>query len=129
MNRLFTRMFGAALGLLLLSIPTAGMTDSLFKQISCPAWGATVLPPGERVELDDIIVSANQDQIVTLKFNPGDQIVTKLSMKAREPVVINFSGQVETPDDLGEGEQGLKLDCDGNGKLFITVVGSRVGMS
>jgi len=123
MNRLFTRMFGAALGLLLLSIPTAGMTDSLFKQISCPAWGATVLPPGERVELDDIIVSANQDQIVTLKFNPGDQIVTKLSMKAREPVVINFSGKVESLD-----EQALRLDCDGTGNLFITVVGSRVGI-
>ena len=129
MNRLFTRMFGVALGLLLLSMPITSMGDQVFKEISCPAFGATILPPGERVEIDDIIVSANQDQIVTIKFSPPNFTIAKLSMKAREPVVINFSGQVEAPDDLGEGDLGLNLDCDGNGKLFITVVGSRVGIS
>ena len=128
MNRLFTRMFGVALGLLLLSIPISGMADQLFKQVSCPSYNNIILPVGERVEIDDIIVSANQDQIVTLKFSPPDFIIAKLSMKAREPVVINFSGQVETPDDLGEGDLGLRLDCTGDGNVFITVVGSRVGM-
>ncbi len=128
MNRLFTRMFGVALGLLLLSIPIASMADLLFKQFSCPTFDNIILPVGETVEIDDIIVSANQDQIVTLKFSPPDFIIAKLSMKAREPVVINFSGQVETPDDLGEGDLGLRLDCTGDGNVFITVVGSRVGM-
>jgi len=100
--------------------PTAG---SLYKQITCPVYGATVLSAGERIGIDDIVVSANQDQIVTLKFNPGDQIVTKLSMKARESAVVNISGIVESLD-----EQSLRLDCSGEGKLFITVVGSKTGM-
>ncbi len=100
--------------------PTAG---SLSKQITCPAFGATVIPVGERIDIDDIIVSANQDQIVTLKFNPGDQIVTKLSMKAREPAVVNISWIAESL-----GEQSLRVDCGGNGKLFITVVGSKAGL-
>jgi hypothetical protein len=101
--------------------PTAG---SLSKQITCPAFGATVLPPGERIDIDDIIVSANQDQVITLKFSPADFIITKLSMKAREPAVINISGIVESPLE----EQSIRLDCNGNGKLFITVVGSKTGM-
>jgi hypothetical protein len=100
--------------------PTAG---SLFKTITCPAYGATVLSAGERVDIDDIIVSANQDQIVTVKFNPPDFIITKLSMKARESAVINISGKVESLE-----EQSLQLDCSGTGNLFITVVGSKTGM-
>ena len=123
MNRLFTRMFGAALGLLLLSMPIAGMADHVFKQITCPTYGAIVLPPGERTEIDDIIVSANQDQVVTVKFSPADVIITKLSMKARESAVINISGKVESLE-----EQSLQLDCSGTGNLFITLVGSKTGM-
>ena len=123
MNRLFTRMFGAALGLLLLSMPIAGMADSVFKQITCPTYGAIVMPAGERTEIDDIIVSANQDQRVTVKFSPPDFIIAKLVMKAREPAVINFSGKVESLE-----EQSIRVDCDGTGNLFITVVGSKVGM-
>ena len=44
-------------------------------------------------------------------------------MKAREPAVINFSGKVESLE-----EQSIRVDCDGPGNLFITVVGSKVGM-
>ena len=122
MNRLFTRMFGAALGLLLLSIPISSMADSLFKKVLCPTTDEIILPPGGRTEIDDIIVSVNQDQIVTVKFGGAslpDQIITQLSMKGGEPVVINFSGQVESLD-----EQSLRLNCSGSGNLFITVVGS-----
>jgi len=100
--------------------PTAG---SLFKQVTCPAWNETILSAGERIGIDDIVVSANQDQVVTLKFNPPDLIVTKLSMKAKESAVVNISGIVESLD-----EQSLRLDCSGEGNLFITVVGSKAGL-
>ena len=98
--------------------PTAG---SLFKQIQilCPVTGGLVVPAGGRTEIDDLMLSVEQDQVVTVRFNPPDQTIVKLSMKANESVVINFAGTVESLE-----EQALRVDCNGAGNLFITVVGN-----
>ena len=105
---------------LLLSAPYAN-ADFIHKNLSCPANNRVVVPTGSRFDIEDIIISTNKDQAVTLKFMPGNRILMKLFMKAKVNFSTNLSGEVE-----GEDEQGLQLDCSGtNGTtVSITITGN-----
>lgn len=110
-------MAGAAF--LLLAAPVSGMADSLGKTFECPKTEATFFPPGNRVEIDDIILSTTEAAVVTVKFSPGNQRVVKVAMGANDTVVINYTGKVESLE-----EQSVRIDCQGTGSLFVTLVGS-----
>jgi hypothetical protein len=105
---------------LLLSAPYAN-ADFIHKNFTCPATNRVVVPTGTRFDIEDIVISTNKDQAVTLKFNPGNRILMKLFMKAKVNFSTNFSGSVD-----GENEQGLNLDCSGtaNTTVSVTVTGN-----
>ena len=100
---------------LLLSAPYAS-ADFIYKSLTCPGNGKVVVPNGSRFDLEDVMISTNKDQAVTLKFTPSNRIFAKVFMKARVPFVTNLSGEVDSGD-----EQGLKLDCTGNQGTTVTV--------
>ena len=98
-----------------LNAPLAS-ADYIYKSFTCPGNGKGIVPNGSRFEMNDIIISTNKDQAVTLKFTPSNRIFAKIFMKARVPFQTNFSGDVDSGD-----EQGLKLDCTGNSGTTVTV--------
>ena len=100
---------------LLLSAPYAS-ADFIYKSFGCPKNNLQVVPKGTRFEIDDIIISANKDQQVTLKFNPGDRKLMKIFMKAKIPFTTNLNKAAE-----GEDKQGLQMDCSGNSGTTVTV--------
>ena len=100
---------------LLLSAPYAN-ADFIHKNFTCPATNRVVVPTGTRFDIEDIVISTNKDQAVTLKFNPGNRILMKLFMKAKVNFSTNFSGSVD-----GEDEQGLQLDCSGTASTTVSV--------
>ena len=111
----FTGLIAAGLLPLALSAPQAS-ADFIYKSFTCPGNGKVVVPNGSRFEINDIIISTNKDQAVTLKFSPSNRVFAKVFMKARVPFETNLSGDVDSAD-----EQGLKLDCTGNSGTTVTV--------
>ena len=92
----------------------------VYKTVSCPKNGAIILPAGNRVEISDVVVSANGNTGVTLRFTPGPIKFLTLHMKANTTVVTNFTGQLESAD-----EQAIKVDCDGvDVSISVTIVGT-----
>jgi hypothetical protein len=90
--------------------------DYIYKSFTCPGNGKVIVPNGSRFEINDIMISTNKDQAVTLKFSPSNRIFIKVFMKARVPFETNLSGDVDSA-----GEQGLRLDCTGNSGTTVTV--------
>ena len=117
---ILTGVMAAGIVPLLLSAPMAS-ADFIHKNLSCPGNNKVVVPTGSRFEINDIIMSTNKDQQVTLKFMPGNRIFTKVFMKGKLHFTTNLSGEVES-----EEEQGLQVDCSGTAdtKLSITVTGN-----
>jgi len=107
-----------AFGLLpLLTHSPSANADWVYKKITgCPKNNVTILPVGSNASIDDVIVSANKNQTVTLKFTPGPLIIMSVNLKANEPVVSNFTGNIEADND-----QALKLDCSGTQSTTVTV--------
>lgn len=113
-----------AIGLvsMLLAAPAASAAGFIHKTVQCPRTGFVIVPAGERIELEDIIVSADGVTDVQLFFNPPKFAVMTVYLAANDTVVTNFQGQVE-----GLEEQALKLSCGGVATLTVTVVGQIVG--
>jgi hypothetical protein len=113
-----------AIGLvsLLLSSPGASAAGFINKTVQCPKTGFSLIPPGERLEFGDIIVSSNGATDVQLFFNPPKFILMTLFLDANETVVSNFQGQVESLE-----EQALKVTCGGVATVSITIVGTTIG--
>jgi hypothetical protein len=105
---------------ILMHSPNAN-ADFVQKTFSCPGTGKIILPAGSNVSIDDIIISTDKVQTVTIKFRPANLIVMTAYMNANETVVSNFQGNVE-----GDNDQNLKLDCSGTAgtKVSVTVVGN-----
>jgi hypothetical protein len=101
--------------------PDTNTGDYVFKVVNCPASNVTLIPAGSRFTLNDVSITSNKDQAVTLKFDPPNQVLLKLFMKARLTFDANFRGLVES-----ENEQALKLDCSGTADttLNVTIVGA-----
>jgi hypothetical protein len=109
----------------LLNSPSASAADFIQKtDARCPIKNITLVPVGDRIEISDIIISANQDQQVTIKFTPGGRTIVSSFVQGFDTVVINFNQGVESAD-----EQALKMDCAGTADttVSVTVVGSSVG--
>lgn len=113
-----------AIGLasMLLAAPVANAAGFIQKNITCPRTGFLVIPPGQAVELSDIIISADAATDARVFFNPGNFTLLNVYLGANSSFSTNFNGQVE-----GEEQQGLKLTCGGTANLSITVVGTIVG--
>jgi len=105
---------------ILMHSPSAN-ADFVSKTFNCPANGLQILPVGSNVTISDIIISANKNQTVTIKFRPVTLVVMTAYIKANESVVSNFQGDVE-----GGNDQSLKLDCSGTAetKVSVTIVGN-----
>jgi hypothetical protein len=106
----------------LLNSPSASAADFIQKTFTnCPN-STTLIPPGARMEISDVIISANQDQQVTLKFAP--RIIFSSFVQGFDTVVINFSSPVESLE-----EEPLKMICSGTADttVSVTVVGSAIG--
>ena len=103
----------------LLNSPSATAADYLYKGTNCPKNNVTLLPPGSKLEITDIIISTDQDQRVTIKFQPGATIMSSF-VAAFDTVVVNFSDPVDSSE-----EQALQMDCSGTAgtKVAITIVG------
>jgi len=112
-----------ALGLvpLLMASPHA-RADFIQKQITCPKNNVVIVPAGSRFDLEDIIISTNKDQNITLKFAPSNRLLMRLYMKARTSFSTNFNGEIDS-----EEEGGLKLDCNGNASTAVSITVSGNG--
>jgi hypothetical protein len=117
---ILTAVLTAGLVPLLLSAPQAN-ADFIQKNITCPGNNKVVVPAGTRFDIEDIIISTNKDQQVTLKFMPGNRVLLRLFMRAKLHFTTNFTGEID-----GEDEQGLQMDCSGTGgtTVSITVTGN-----
>jgi hypothetical protein len=113
-----------AIGLvsLLLSSPDASAAGFIHKTVQCPKTGFSLIPPGDRIEIDDIVVSADGATDVQLFFNPPKFAFMTLYLDANETVVTNFQGQVESLE-----EQGVKVTCGGVALVSVTIVGTLAG--
>jgi len=106
-----------AVGLLpLLTHSPSANADWIYKKFNCPKNNFTILPAGSNVSIEDVIVSSNKNQTVTLKFTPGPLVIMSVYLKANESVVSNFTGNIE-----GDKDQALKLDCKGTKTTTVTV--------
>ena len=102
---------------MLLSAPDANALGHVQKVVTgCPKNGVVLVPVGGRFNIDDVIISANKNQKVTLKFTPGPINLMQVFVKGYDTVVTNFQGQVES-----EKEQALKMDCAGTAGTTVTV--------
>ena len=96
--------------------------DFVQKNFACPRNNFTVVPTGSNISVSDVIVSANKNQTVTLKFaQPGNVTFMRVYLKANETVVSNFQGGVE-----GDNDQAVKMDCAGTTgtTVSVTIVGN-----
>ena len=74
------------------------------KTFTCPKNNFNILPPGSRLEISDIVISADDFTNVVLKFAPGNVKFLTVSLDPNETVATNFRGQLESAD-----EQGVKV--------------------
>lgn len=110
-----------AIGILQTVLPPidASAAGFIHKSFNCPRTNATVIPAGGRIQISDIILSANGNTNVTVFFSPPTFRLMIAYLKGRDSFVSNFQGQVE-----GDKDQALMLNCTGAVPLSITVVGT-----
>jgi hypothetical protein len=88
------------------------------KVVNCPASGWSLLPPGSRYNITELIVSSDGVTDVRLNFTPPTVKLMELYMAANSTVVTTFD-RLE-----GIDGQGLKVSCAGDSKISITIAGS-----
>jgi len=116
-------IFTSALSMMLIASPNLYAAGFVYRNMPCPG-SQQLIPPGGRIELQDIMLSADKDQRVNLFFGPPRIDIATVYLKANESVVVNLTGQVES-----EEEQALRVDCTGTAgtNLGVTVTGQRIG--
>ena len=103
----------------LLSWPGSSMADGFVNKIvNCPTSGWSLLPPGSRYNITELIVSSNGATDVRLNFTPPTLKLMELYMAANSTVVTTFD-RLE-----GLDGQGLKVSCNGEATISITIAGS-----
>jgi hypothetical protein len=105
---------------LFLTATTAGAAEYVAKTKQCPVTGANLLPVGGNYNLEDVIISTDGATDIELHWNPPKITLLRLYMSANETVVMNFSDNVEAPEE----DQGLNLTCGGTATVSITIVGT-----
>jgi hypothetical protein len=108
---------------LLLSSPDASAAGSIHKTVQCPKTGFSLIRPGDKIEIDDIVVSVNGATDVQLFFTPPKSAYMTLYLDANETVVVDFRQQMESLRD-----QAVKLTCGGVATISVTLVGSIYGL-